>query len=101
MRSFDKFIEKRFEESVLKNKNHQMDKDLKVKIWNFLKDNYKEIQFKINSDKLVEDLPSHLKDEFLFMNYGKLMYKFNFFKKLNDNDIVSSLLRVMTKMHFS
>ena len=55
----------------------------------------------MKSDKLVEDLPSHLKEQFLFMNYGKLMYKFNFFKKINDNNIVSSLLRVMIKMHFS
>ena len=48
-------------------------------------------------DHLVDELPSTIKEEILFHQYGQLISRFDFFQTLQNNDFVWGILRNLSK----
>jgi hypothetical protein len=51
---------------------------------------------KIEEELIVKELPPTLKEEVLFHQYGGIMFKFNFFESIGNNDFVWSILQKVT-----
>lgn len=53
--------------------------ELHRSIRKFLFNNYKELFLKVDYDHLLDELPSTIKEEILFHQYGQLISRFDFF----------------------
>ena len=70
------------------------------KIKQFLKNNYEELSSKIDFDKMINEIPSTLKEEMIFYQYGKLIKDLAFFQYVKDNDCVWAILQKFYKIKF-
>lgn len=55
---------------------------------------------KIEEELIIKELPPTLKEEVLFHQYGKIMFKFAFFENMGNNDFVWSILQKINKITF-
>lgn len=103
------FTEQIFDQVSLSNKvialqrfsqEQKLDKDLFQKLMSFLKNNYLELFRKVDEETLVSELPSTIKEEVLFHQYGSIIKKFLFFKKQNNNEFVWLIVKQLDKIQF-
>jgi hypothetical protein len=77
-----------------------LDSELHNSIRQFIYNNYSNMYSKIEEELIIMELPPTLKEEVLFHQYGKIMFKFAFFENINNNDFVWSILQKIIKISF-
>ena len=63
--------------------------------------NFSEMFSKVDEDSMIQELPSTLKEEVLFHQFGAIIKKFEFFEKLRNNDLTWVLVKSMKKISFT
>lgn len=77
-----------------------LDQELYDKLRSFISNNYYELFQRIDEDSMLNELPSTLKEEVMFHQYGAIIKKFHFFEKVNNNDFVWGAVKCLKKISF-
>ena len=73
-----------------------MSPELYSTIQNFLQTNYNEVYSQIDEKSLINQLVPHLKEELIYAQYGKIIYKFShFFENLSNLDCLFDVVQTL------
>ena len=66
----------------------------------FLLNNYDELSKKVGFEHLINELPSTLKEEMIFYQFGKLINQLEFFETIRDNDCIWAILSRLSRIKY-
>jgi len=71
-----------------------------MKIKQFLQNNFEDLRSKVEFDRIMNEMPSTLKEEMIFYQYGQLIKDLTFFEDIRDNDLVWAILQRLNKVKY-
>ena len=89
LKTFDKFSEE-----------VKMEPDLYAHLYSFLLLNFNDINSQVDVDSMIYSLPSTLREEILFHQFGSIINTFKFFHQSSSNRFVWIAVRQLTKVSF-
>ena len=79
---------------------NKLDPVLHKHLTSFLVQNYNELFARIDEDAMLGELPSTLKEEVLFHQYGSIIKRFEFFTKMTNNQFVWATVKKLAKLAY-
>lgn len=63
--------------------------------------NFAELFSKVDEDSMLNELPSTLKEEVFFHQFGSIIKKFDYFEKFRNNDLTWAIVKAFKKISFT
>jgi len=91
---------KSLEDFSKETKLYEQDEELQNQIRQFLLNNFLELHAKIDEEALLAELPTSLREEVLYRQFGVLVETIKFLRDSTDNEFIWAVVQIANKISF-